>query len=70
MDNKVNDVGYNIRLIRKSLNLTQEQFADKLGVTRSAVQHWEDNYRQPGIDMLRKMKEVYNISYEEIIDGV
>jgi len=64
------DVGYNIKLIRKTLNLTQKEFGEKLNVTRSCIQHWESNDTEPNLSALRKMKEVYNISYEEIIDGV
>ena len=64
------DVGYNIKLIRKSLNLTQKEFAEKLGLTRSYIQHWECNDSKPNFECLRKMKEVFNISYDEIIDGI
>lgn len=33
--------GENLRLMRKARNLTQEQFAEALGVSRQAVSKWE-----------------------------
>lgn len=70
MHKKKVDSGYSIRLIRNSLSLTQKQFGEKLGVTASCVQHWEVNYSEPNFETLRKIKEVFNVSYEEIIDGM
>jgi len=62
--------GKNIKTIRLSLNLTQQQFAEKLNISRSCVKHWENDETLPNLYMLRKMKEVFGISYEEIIDGI
>jgi len=67
---KYTGIGKNIRQIRHSLNLTQFEFAHKIGVSRSAVQHWETNYTEPDIEAIRKMKEEFKITYEEIIDGI
>jgi len=63
------NTGYNIRQIRKSLNISQEEFANKLNISRSTIQHWENNYTEPNLDALRKMKQVFGVSYDEIIDG-
>lgn len=63
------DVGKNIREIRKSLGLTQEEFAKKIGLSRATVQHWEVNYTEPNLDALREMNRVFGIEYSEIIDG-
>lgn len=62
-------IGKNIRQIRKSLFLTQEEFASKIGVSRSAVQHWETAYTEPDLDAIKTIKKVFNISYDELIDG-
>ncbi len=70
MENMEINIGNNLKLIRKSLKLTQSEFANKIEVSRSCVQHWETNYTEPSIQNLRKMKEVFNISYDEIIDGI
>ncbi len=65
-----NNNGENIKQIRKSLNLTQKQFAEKLGVSRSQVERWEVFNSEPDFKTMRKMKELFGISYEEIIDGI
>ena len=67
---KKEQIGNNIKNFRNSLNLTQKQFGEKLGVSASCIQHWEANYTEPSLEYLRKMKEVFNISYDEIIDGI
>jgi DNA-binding transcriptional regulator YiaG len=38
--------GYQIRILRKSLDLTQEEFADILGVEKLTVARWETNERE------------------------
>ena len=62
------NVGENIRNLRLSYNLTQAQFGASIGVSASCIQHWEANYTEPDLTALRKIKEIYNVMYEEIID--
>ena len=69
MEKEIN-IGYNLKIARNTLNLTQKQFGEKLGVSASCIQHWEANYAEPNLANLRKMKEIFNISYDEIIDGI
>ena len=45
------EFGDQIRNIRKKENLTQEQFAIKLNVSRQAVSNWENNKNLPDIGM-------------------
>lgn len=47
--------------------LTQEEAADRIGVTRQAVSAYESGKRQPGIDMLMKLAEVYEVSIENLL---
>ena len=62
-------VGQNIKEIRKSLNLTQENFAKKLNVSRSCVNHWENDETIPNAYMIKNMKKVLDVTYEDILDG-
>lgn len=66
---KENNVGYNLKQIRLASGLSQEKFGSKIGVSGSCIQHWEANYTEPDIDAMRKIKEVFGVSYDEIIDG-
>jgi len=62
-------VGDNIRLLRKSVGLSQAKLADKLYVTPQAVSRWENNETEPDIDTLQKLADIFNVSVEEIIRG-
>lgn len=62
-------VGKNISKIRSNANLTQEQLAEKLNVTRQAVSSWENGRTEPDIETLQKISEVLDVSVEELIYG-
>jgi transcriptional regulator with XRE-family HTH domain len=47
-----------VRELRKHLGLTQEQFAQKVGVTYSTVNHWENGKRSPQPFLLRRLHEM------------
>ncbi|MBE5746359.1 MAG: helix-turn-helix transcriptional regulator [Clostridiales bacterium] len=67
---KENTLGDNIKAIRLSLGLSQSDFAQKLNVGRTTIGHWETNYSSPSIPMLKNIKKTFNVTYDEIIDGV
>lgn len=52
---------------RKRLGLTQEQLAEKLGVTAQAVSKWETAQSCPDITLLPKLGEIFNISVDELL---
>ena len=60
-------IGDKIYKFRKSKNLSQEEFANSIGVTRQIVSKWESNQSIPGVDKLKKISEVYNICYDELL---
>ncbi len=47
--NKMN-LGENIRNLRKGHNLSQEELAEKINVSRQAVSKWESNLSYPDLD--------------------
>ena len=63
------DFGEQIKHIRQQQNLTQEQFAEKLSVSRQAVSNWENNKNLPDIGMLILMSDVFQISLDQLIKG-
>ena len=63
------DFGERIKRIRQKENLTQEQFAMKLNVSRQAVSNWENNKTLPDIGMLILMSDVFQISLDYLIKG-
>lgn len=52
---------------RKKLGLTQQQFADALGVSRQAVSRWESDLAFPETDNLIKMSEMFNCSVDYLL---
>lgn len=52
---------------RKRLMLTQDQLAEKLGVTAQAVSKWENDQSCPDITMLPKLAEIFGISTDELL---
>lgn len=58
-----------IKKIRNDNKLTQEQFAEKMLVSRTAVSKWENGTCYPSIDSLKYMSEVFNISLDELMSN-
>ncbi len=52
------DLPARVKGLRQRLNLTQEQFAQKVGVTYSTVNHWENGKRSPQPFLLRRLQEI------------
>lgn len=61
-------VGRRIQTMRKSLGLTQDEVAEQLGVTRSAVSFWEHGQREMSIEMVNAMADVLNCRPSAIIE--
>jgi transcriptional regulator with XRE-family HTH domain len=55
---KNNDIPALVKELRERLHLTQEQFAQKVGVTYSTVNHWENGKRIPQPFLVRRLLEL------------
>jgi len=62
-------MGSRIVALRKGLCLSQEDMADKIGVTRQAVSKWETDVSAPDGYNLIALAEVLNTSVEYIVTG-
>jgi len=58
-----------IQEIRNKNKLTQEQFAEKLYVSRTAVSKWESGKGYPSIDSLKYISKIFNISIDELLSN-
>lgn len=58
-----------LQLLRKQQEMTQEQLAEKLFVSRTAVSKWESGKGYPNIDSLRNLAEVFSVSIDELLSG-
>ena len=64
-----NKIGGFLRELRKENNLTQEQLAEKFGVSSQRVSRWENGTTLPDLDILVELADYYNVEIQEIIDG-
>ncbi|MEA4942354.1 MAG: helix-turn-helix transcriptional regulator [Oscillibacter sp.] len=64
------DIGRNIRDLREQNNLTQEELADKLFVTRQTVSNYEHGKTRPDVDMIMKIADVLNVDANAVFYGI
>ncbi len=58
-----------LKELRKEQSFTQEQVAEKLGVSSRTISRWETGTYMPDISMLVDIAEMYDVDVREIIDG-
>ena len=58
-----------IKQIRNENKLTQEQFAEKMLVSRTAVSKWENGTCYPSIDSLKYMSQTFKISLDKLLSN-
>jgi len=63
------DIGKNIRSLREGKDLTQEQLAERLFVTRQTVSNYETGRSRPDVEMLLKIAEVLDVDANTVIYG-
>lgn len=56
-----------IKRLRKENNLTQEEMAKKLNVTRQALSNWENNRNLPDFEMIILIAKTFGVSLDELI---
>ncbi len=62
-----NNLAENIRSYRKSLGLTQEQLAEKLGITLGAVSKWERGSSEPDLSYIMDLADCFHVSVDALI---
>ena len=58
----------NLKRIRKENNLSQEQLAEKLGVSRQAVSKWESGQSYPEMDKVLLICKLFNYNIDELMN--
>lgn len=61
-------IGEKIKAKRRERNLTQEELATMLGVTKAAVSKWENAESFPDITMLPQIAQLFYITMDELFD--
>lgn len=66
MENK-ETLGKRIAMLRKEKGLTQEQLAEKVGVSAQAVSKWENDVSCPDITLLPLLADLFDVSVDELL---
>ena len=67
MDTK--KIGAFLKQCRKEKKLTQEQLAEKFGVSARTVSRWETGINMPDLSILVQLAEYYDVEMRELLDG-
>ncbi len=67
---ELNSLGERIQYLRKSLKLSQTEFANIIGVSKSSVSGWEINSFMPEHKRIVQMASHFNITPQELEYGV
>lgn len=62
-------LGKMIQKLRKDKNLSQEQLAEMLGVTRQSISKWELEEAVPDVSYIIKLSELFSMSVDELLKG-
>lgn len=63
------EIGKKLKEVRMKSNLTQEQVAEKLFVSRQTISNWENEKSYPDIISIIKLSDLYSISLDELLKG-
>ena len=63
------NLGERLFELRRNKNLTQDEVAEKLNVTRQTISKWETNQSTPDFDKILPLCELYEISPNELLKG-
>lgn len=58
------NIGIKIKNLRKSRKMTQEDFAAKIGVSRSTLSCYEIGQRTPNINTLQEIAEIFGVGLD------
>ncbi|SDX46077.1 DNA-binding transcriptional regulator, XRE-family HTH domain [Marininema mesophilum] len=59
---------HKLKSIRKAKKLTQQEVADRLGISRQAYGYYEKGTRQPDIDSLNQIADIFDVSIDDLLN--
>ena len=62
-------LGENISKLRKNKNISQEQLAELINVTRQTISNWELNNSAPNPEQLKLLSQNLEVSIDELLDN-
>lgn len=62
-------IGEQLRDARQQHQLSQEQIAEMLGVSRQTISNWETSKSYPDVERVMRLAEIYHLSLDELLRG-
>lgn len=59
-----------IQTLRKSKGMSQEELADKIGVSRQAISKWESEQSTPDIEKVILLSEIFEVTTDYLLKGI
>lgn len=66
----MSNIAKNLKYLRKKKNLTQQQFADEMGIKRASVGAYEESRADPKYDLLKKIALFYGLTMDELANDI
>jgi transcriptional regulator with XRE-family HTH domain len=63
------DFSEKLQQLRKDNGFTQEQLAEKIFVSRTAISKWESGRGYPSLDYLKSISKLFSISIDDLLSG-
>ena len=63
------ELGKQIKMHRQKVHLSQEEFADRVYVSRQTISNWENDKSYPDVNSLVLLSEIFQISLDRLIKG-
>ena len=60
----------NLQKLRSEKNLSQEQLADKIGVSRQTISAWESGKASPELDKITAISKLFSVSIDELVGEI
>lgn len=57
----------NLTYLRKSINLSQEELAEKLNVSRQAISKWENGQSTPDLETILALCKLFNVTTDQLL---
>jgi len=62
----MSNISSNLKFLRKKKRLTQQQFADAMGVKRASIGAYEEDRAEPKYELLKKIADFYGLTMDEL----
>ena len=58
----------NLKSVRESTGMTQQELADRIGMRRETILNLENNRYNPSLEMALKIAQVFNLKVEDLFE--